>query len=74
MRATVLTGARVGSGAIVGAGALVREGQEVPAGMLAVGVPARVARPVRPDEAERVRAGALHYVELAALHRAASGS
>lgn len=74
MRATVLSGARIGAGAMVGAGALVREGQEVPAGTLVVGVPARAARAVRPDEVERIRAGAEHYVQLAALHRAAARS
>jgi carbonic anhydrase/acetyltransferase-like protein (isoleucine patch superfamily)/deoxycytidylate deaminase len=71
MRATVLTAAVVGRGAIVGAGAVVTEGQTIPAGMLAVGVPARVIRAVRPEETERMRSGVAHYVELAARHRAA---
>lgn len=39
-RAIVLPGAKVGAGAIIGAGALVRG--EIPAGAVAVGVPARV--------------------------------
>jgi len=44
----------------------------VPAGAVAMGVPARVVRAVRPEEAERMRQGVAHYVELAARHRAAA--
>src|SRR6202050_5231454 len=44
--ATVLDGAVVGPRALVAAGATVPPGMEIPAGMLAVGVPARVAGPV----------------------------
>lgn len=39
-RAIVMPGARIGDGAIIGAGAVVRG--EIPAGAIAVGVPARV--------------------------------
>ncbi|MFC4453003.1 gamma carbonic anhydrase family protein [Deinococcus sonorensis] len=46
MGAVLLNGSRLGAGAVLGAGALLPEGQAVPAGMLAVGVPARVVRPV----------------------------
>lgn len=74
MRATVLSGAVVGRGAVVGAGALVREGQVVPPGTVVVGVPARVARSVRPEEAERMRRGVEHYLELGRLHRQAAGA
>lgn len=61
--AIVLNGAKVGQGAIVAAGALVPEGKEIPAGMLAMGTPAKVVRPVTPEEAERFRVNAQHYVE-----------
>lgn len=64
MHATVLNGAVVGEGALVAAGALVPPGMEVPPGMLAAGVPARVVRPVKDEERERVRAGLIHYLEL----------
>lgn len=63
MGATVLSGAVVGAGAIVGAGALVPEGMTVPDGMLVLGVPARVVRPVKPEETERIRAGVKAYAE-----------
>lgn len=48
MGAVVLNGARIGKNAVVGAGAVVTAGMEVPEGMLALGVPARVVRPVEP--------------------------
>src|SRR3984885_10440317 len=44
--ATVLDGVVVGPRALVAAGATVPPGMEIPAGMLAVGVPARIAGPV----------------------------
>src|SRR5439155_26124247 len=40
MGAIVLQRARVRSGALVAAGSVVREGQEIPAGVVAAGVPA----------------------------------
>ncbi|MGC8917197.1 MAG: gamma carbonic anhydrase family protein [Thermoanaerobaculum sp.] len=64
MHATVLNGAVVGEGALVAAGALVPPGMEVPPGMLAAGVPAKVVRPVKDEERERVRAGLVHYLQL----------
>jgi carbonic anhydrase/acetyltransferase-like protein (isoleucine patch superfamily) len=47
MGATVLSGARLGEGSVIGAGSVVREGTEIPAGALAVGVPARVVGKAR---------------------------
>ncbi len=44
--ATVLDGARIGRRALIAAGATVPPGLTVPDGMLAVGVPAKVAGPV----------------------------
>ena len=46
--ATVLAGAQIGAGALIGANSVVRG--EVPAGTVAVGVPAAVLRPVRTGE------------------------
>lgn len=69
MGAVVLNGAVIGPGAVVAAGALVPEGMEVPAGMLAVGMPARVVRPVDGELAARRDATAGHYVAQARRHR-----
>ncbi len=68
--AIVLNGARVGAGALVAAGAVVGEGMEIPPDTLVVGVPARVLRPLSEEQRERVRRGALTYVELQAMYRA----
>lgn len=64
MGATVLNGAVIGENCIIGAGALVLENAVVPAGSLAVGVPARVVRKLSPEQTGTLAAAALHYVEL----------
>lgn len=68
--AIVLNGARIGRGSVVAAGALVPEGMEIPPGSLAMGVPAKVRREVSPEEQERFRINAQHYVELAGKYLA----
>jgi carbonic anhydrase/acetyltransferase-like protein (isoleucine patch superfamily) len=50
MGAVVLSGAKLGKGAVLGAGAVLAEGKEIPAGMLALGVPAKVVRPIEPGD------------------------
>ena len=62
--AIVLNGARIGKGSVIAAGALVPEGMQIPPGSLAMGVPAKVRRAVSPEEQERFRVNAQHYVEL----------
>lgn len=64
MHATVLNGAVVGRGAVVAAGALVPPAMEVPPGMLVAGIPARMVRPVKEEEARQIEAGLMHYLEL----------
>ncbi len=69
--AIVLDGATVGEGALVAAGAVVAPGTDIPPGMLAVGVPAEVKRPLAGTPAEEwVRTGPERYAMLTALHRA----
>jgi carbonic anhydrase/acetyltransferase-like protein (isoleucine patch superfamily) len=65
MGAVVLDGASIGEGAMVGAGALVSQGMVVPPGQLAVGVPARVIRPLTDAEKNVLAVSAAHYVEYA---------
>jgi carbonic anhydrase/acetyltransferase-like protein (isoleucine patch superfamily) len=62
--ATVLDGASVGSGSIVAAGALIPEGAQVPGGHLALGIPAKVVRPVTEEETRRISYTAKRYIEL----------
>ncbi len=68
MGATVLTGAIVGPGCIIGAGALVSEGMEIPAGVLAVGVPCKVRRDLSPEERDNLLAHADRYADYARKH------
>ena len=68
--ATVLDGARIGTRAMVAAGALVTPGTEIPDGMLALGVPAKVTGPLAGTPAEFwVRANPSGYQALAQRHR-----
>ncbi|MFK8115128.1 MAG: gamma carbonic anhydrase family protein [Rubripirellula sp.] len=70
IRAVVLNGAKIGDGAIVGAGAVVTEGFEVPAGHLAVGVPAKVVRELTTEQVARAKHAAEHYVQAGQVYRA----
>ena len=65
----VLNGAEIGAGAMIGAGSLVTPGTKIPPGMLALGSPARVKRPLTEEEKEHVRRGAEQYVRLGREHR-----
>lgn len=63
MGATLLSGSKIGAGAVVAAGALVPEGATIPPKVLAMGVPARVVRPLTEEEKQRVAEGMLNYKE-----------
>jgi carbonic anhydrase/acetyltransferase-like protein (isoleucine patch superfamily) len=67
--AIVLDGAVVGPDAMVGAGALVPPGMVVPPGTLVLGAPARVKRPLTPDEIAFLRTSAANYAGYAARYR-----
>jgi carbonic anhydrase/acetyltransferase-like protein (isoleucine patch superfamily) len=62
--ARVLDGALIETGAQVGAGAVVPPGMRVPAGSLALGVPARIARPLTDEERQIIRDISARYVAL----------
>jgi carbonic anhydrase/acetyltransferase-like protein (isoleucine patch superfamily) len=68
--ATVLDGAIIGSRALVAAGATVQPGQEIPGGMLAAGVPARVLGGLTPGAKRWVDLNPGIYRELARRHAA----
>ncbi|HWS45829.1 MAG TPA: gamma carbonic anhydrase family protein [Acidimicrobiia bacterium] len=66
----VLDGATIGARSLVAAGSVVRAGATIAPGMLAVGAPAVVKRPVKGTGAELwVELNAAAYVELAERHR-----
>jgi carbonic anhydrase/acetyltransferase-like protein (isoleucine patch superfamily) len=67
--AIVLNGAKIGRSTVIAAGALVPERMEVPPGSMVMGVPARVKRPLTPEEVERFRENAQNYVQYRATYR-----
>lgn len=69
MGCVLMNGSRVGNGAIVGAGSLLPEGKEVPQGMLALGRPAKVIRPVTEAERQKTAQSAEHYSARAQAYR-----
>jgi carbonic anhydrase/acetyltransferase-like protein (isoleucine patch superfamily) len=66
----VLNRAHVAAGAVVAAAALVREDMVVPAGALAVGVPATIRAEAGRRQQERIADAVQTYLGLAARHRA----
>lgn len=69
MGAKLLNHAHIGEGAFVAASSLVREHQDVPAGHLVMGVPARDRGEMTSEQQERVRRNAFQYQDLSALYR-----
>lgn len=65
MGAVVMDEAVIGAGAMVAAGSLVAPGTHIPAGMVAMGSPARAVRPVRELEKTFMAYSAVHYVDIA---------
>jgi carbonic anhydrase/acetyltransferase-like protein (isoleucine patch superfamily) len=69
-QAAVLVGRNhVGAGTIVGAGAVLPEGFDAPERTLVLGVPAKVVRQVREDDARWTVGAATHYADLSAWYR-----
>jgi carbonic anhydrase/acetyltransferase-like protein (isoleucine patch superfamily) len=66
--AVVLDNARIGEGAWVAAGSIVSPKTIVPPGMMAVGTPAKVVRPIRDEERKWQAEAILRYLGLAQDH------
>jgi carbonic anhydrase/acetyltransferase-like protein (isoleucine patch superfamily) len=66
----VLNRARVETGAVVAAAALIREGMVVPAGALALGVPASIRENAGLRQREWIASAVKSYVQTASQHRA----
>ena len=64
MGAIVLQHAHVGAGAMVAAGAVVSERQEIPPGVLAAGVPAKIKKELSGSALAWTGRAAAHYQEL----------
>jgi carbonic anhydrase/acetyltransferase-like protein (isoleucine patch superfamily) len=63
MRAVLLNGVVVGENSVVGASSLLTQGKVFPPGSLIMGTPAKVVRPLTPEEIEANLATAVRYVE-----------
>jgi carbonic anhydrase/acetyltransferase-like protein (isoleucine patch superfamily) len=68
MRATVLSGARIGAECLIAAGAVVREQSDFPPRTLIAGVPAVGKGPLPLALEERIKRGPRHYQEYAQLY------
>lgn len=68
--AVVLNGAVIGKHCLVGAGALVTEGKTFPDGSLILGSPARVVRPLTPEQIAALQQSAQRYIDNAQRYRA----
>ena len=67
MGAILLNGCTIGAGSLVAAGSLVTQNTVIPPGCLAMGSPARVARPLTPEEAADLVRSAQTYREMSQL-------
>lgn len=65
MGSIILNGAGIGENCLVGAGALVTQRMSIPDGMLVIGSPAKVLRPVTDEEIAMIRRTAANYVDKA---------
>lgn len=68
MGATVLDGAIIGAQSIVGARALVTQRMVIPPGSMVLGAPAKVVRPLTPEERAGLKYWAEKYAFNAAYH------
>ena len=68
----ILDGARVGARSLVAAGSLVTPGTSIPPESLVLGTPARVKRPLTPEELAYLDRSWRNYVELSNRYRADS--
>lgn len=72
MGATILDGAKIGAQSIVGANSLVAQRFECPPGSMVYGSPAKVIRPLKPEEIAGLKPWAEKYVATAKAHAAAA--
>lgn len=68
MGAIILNGAKIGKNCIVAAGALVTQRTVIPDGMMVMGSPAKVKRPLTQEEIIHIKENTLEYIECAKQH------
>ena len=73
MGSTVMDGAEVGEQCLVGAGTLITEGMKLPPRHLILGRPAKVIRPLKPEEIESLSLSADNYLLYQTWYKGAQG-
>lgn len=68
MGSVILSGAVIGAGCLIAGGAVVLEGAVIPDGSLVAGVPAKVRRPLTPEERAGILRNAAIYLDHSARH------
>lgn len=69
MGATILDHAEIGDRSIIGANSLVPQSMKIPPGSLVYGNPAKIIRPLTPEEQAGIRRWAVKYISVAGAHR-----
>jgi carbonic anhydrase/acetyltransferase-like protein (isoleucine patch superfamily) len=72
--AIVMDGCEIEGDAMLAAGAMLTPGRRIPSGQLWAGRPAKYIRDLSEADIAGMRAGVVHYVELAKQHAAAAGA
>lgn len=72
MGSILLDGAIVEEECLIGAGAVVSPNTRIPKGSMALGIPARVTRTLKPEEIEHIKWNAREYLILSETHRKSS--
>lgn len=70
MGAILLDNCHIEPWCFIGAGALVTPRTRIPSGSLVIGSPARVVRPINPEERAQIEASGARYLEVAKKHAA----
>lgn len=70
MGSTILDGAIVGKNCLIGANSLITGGKHIDEGMLVMGAPAKVIRPLTEEEVQKLQDSAEYYVALAEEYKA----
>jgi carbonic anhydrase/acetyltransferase-like protein (isoleucine patch superfamily) len=69
INSVILNGARIGKGSLIGANTLIPEGKVIPDGVLVVGSPGKVIRPLEAKDREYLLKIATGYVERSRLYK-----
>ena len=68
MGAVILAESTIGNNCLIAAGAVVPPGMNVPDGMVVMGVPGKIVRPINEAELQHIRDTAEKYIALARQH------